>query len=283
MIKIISDSSTLYTIKEGEANNIGISPLVVTVNDKTYMENEEISPKELISLINNGFIPKSSQPTIGNVINLYSKYKEDEIINITMADGLSGTYNSACMAKNMDENPSRIDVINSKTLCGPQRYLVNLAVKLVENGFTKDEVIRELERYISTSESFLIPKDFDFLVRGGRISSLVGKIGGAIKLVPVMMLSEDGKSLVRFTAKRTFKKAIKKITESFINNNVDSSYKIYISHALSLDLALEAKDIILGEIANIDIEIMELSPVFITHGGPGCIAIQIIKKHELLN
>ncbi|MGG7058840.1 DegV family protein [Clostridium tertium] len=283
MIKIISDSSTLYSIKEGQANNVDISPLVVTINDKTYMEYEEICSEEFIDLIDKGYIPKSSQPPIGYVVDLYNKYPEDEIINISMADGLSGTYSSACMAKNMDNNPNRIEVINSKTLCGPQRYLVDLAVKLVDNGYSKDEIVTEINKYIELSESFLIPHDFDFLVRGGRISSLVGKIGNAIKLVPVMTLSEDGKSLTKFTAKRTFKKAIKKITDYFIENNIDNSYKVYISHASNIELALGAKNIILENIANIDVEIRELGPVFITQGGPGCIAIQSIKKHELLD
>ncbi|MGG7143083.1 DegV family protein [Clostridium nigeriense] len=283
MIKIISDSSTLYSIKEGQANNVDISPLVVTINDKTYMEYEEILSEEFIDLIGKGYMPKSSQPPIGYVVDLYNKYPEDEVINISMADGLSGTYSSACMAKNMDNNPNRIEVINSKTLCGPQRYLVDLAVKLVDNGYSKDEIVTEINKYIELSESFLIPHDFDFLVRGGRISSLVGKIGNAIKLVPVMILSEDGKSLTKFTAKRTFKKAIKKIADYFIENNIDSSYKVYISHASNIELALVAKNIILENIANIDVEIRELGPAFITQGGPGCIAIQSIKKHKLLD
>lgn len=280
MIRILSDSSTLYSINEGQANKIGISPLVVTINNKTYMEYEEIHTQEFIRLINEGHVPKSSQPPIGYVLDLYSKYPEDEIINISMADGLSGTYNSACMAKNMDNNPDRIEVINSKTLCGPQKYLVDLAVRLVDRGYNKGEIVNVLNELIETSKSFLIPHDFDFLVRGGRISSIVGKIGNAIKIVPVMTLSEDRKSLVKLSTKRSFKKAIKKITENLLEENIDNSYKIYISHAANLELAVEANDIISEDIKDADIEIKELGPAFITQGGPGCIAIQVIKKHE---
>ena len=282
MIKIMSDSSALYSVAEGQANSVDISSLVVTINDKTYKEYEEISSKEFIDLINEGYIPTSSQPPIGEVANLYSKYPDDEIINISMADGLSGTYNSACMAKNMDKNPDRIEVINSRTLCGPQKYLVDLAVKLVEKGYTRDEIVKEIENQIKTSISFLIPNDFDFLVRGGRISSLVGKIGSAIKLVPVMLLLEDGSALTKFTAKRTFKKAIKRIAEHFIENGVNNEHKIYITHALNTDLAEEAKNILLSEIPGVEIETRELGPVFITQGGPSCVSIQSIKKHDLL-
>lgn len=199
-----------------------------------------------------------------------------------MADGLSGTYNSACVAKEMAENSKRIEVINSGTLCGPQKYLVDLAVKLVELGKNKDEIVNEINKSKEETKSFLIPNDFDYLVRGGRLSSIVGKIGSVIKLVPVMTLSEDKKSLVKFTTKRTFKRALQKISEDMINKGINSNYKIYISHACNEELAKSAENIILENIENADIEINLLGPVFTTQGGPGCISIQYIRKHEVL-
>ena len=63
---------------------------------------------------------------------------------------------------------------------------------------------------------------------------------------------------------------------------VDSNCKIYISHACIESLAEEAKNIIINNIENADIEINLLSPAFTTQGGPGCVAIQYIRKHELL-
>lgn len=281
MIKIVSDSSTLYSIKDGQANKIDIAPLSVTINGKTYTEFEDIETKEFIDIINQGNVPTSSQPSIGEVIELYEKDKDAEIINISMADGLSGTYNSACIAKSMDENPDRIEVINSKTLCGPHRYLVELAVKLVEKGYIKEKIVQEINDIKKTSISFLIPNDFDFLVRGGRLSPLVGKIGSAIKLVPVVKLSEDGRSLDKYTTKRSFKKAIQKICDYFVENNIDESYKIYIAHALDEGLAEEAKRIIKEKIENADIITKILGPAFVTQGGPRCVAIQVIKKHSL--
>ena len=254
MVRIVTDSSSLYSVKEGQANGIIVAPLTVTINGKTYKENEEINTKEFIDIINEGHIPMSSQPAIGEVVDIYDNYPEDEIINISMGDGLSGTYNSACMAREMGKNPERIHVIDSQTLCGPHKY----------------------------TKSFLIPNDFDYLVRGGRLSPLVGKIGSVIKLVPVMTLSEDKKSLVKFTTKRTFKKAIQKICEEMIEDNVSSDFKIYISHACKEELAEDAKNIILGYIGNADIETRLLGPAFTTQGGPGCVAIQYIKKHKVL-
>lgn len=283
MIKIVSDSSTLYTQSEGRNKNIEIVPLSVIIDGKSYVENEEINTDKLIELINEGgHIATSSQPAVGDVINVFNKYDCD-IINISMADGLSGTYNSACAAKNICDNPDRIEVVNSKTLCVPQRYLVDLAVKLVEEGKTKDEILTELNREIETSKSFLIPKDFDYLVRGGRLSSIAGGIASIIKLVPVVALSEDSKRLVKFTIKRTFKKSVDKICDDLINYGIDENHKIFISHACNEEWAMDAEKIIKSRIKNADVEIYKLSPVFTTQGGPGCVSIQTIKKYKLLD
>ncbi|MGL4799517.1 MAG: DegV family protein, partial [Cellulosilyticaceae bacterium] len=268
---------------EALANGVAIASLSVTINNMTYKEYEEIHTKEFIDIINQGHIPTSSQPSIGEVLDLYNAYPDHELINISMADGLSGTYQSACMAKEMDANPSRIHVINSKTLCGPHRYLVDLAQALVKAGKSKEEIISEVHTAMNHTKSYLIPHDFDYLVRGGRLSPLAGKIGGLIKLVPITTLSEDSTSLEKFAATRGFKKAIQKICAAMTADGVDSNHKIYICHALKEDLAAEAKEVILAAFPDADIETTLLGPVFTTQGGPGCVAIQWIKKHAILS
>lgn len=282
MIRIISDSSSLYSEKKGQEKNITIASLTVHINGKSYREYEDIETEEFINIINEGHMPTSSQPSIGHVVDMYNQYEEDEIINISMADGLSGTYNSACVARGMAENPERIHVINSETLCGPQKYLVDLAVTLVEEGKECKEIVDEINKALKESKSYLIPHDFDYLVRGGRISSIVGKIGSAIKLVPVMTMSEDKKSLVKFTTKRTYKKAVQKIIEQMTEDGINSEHKLYIYHACNEDGAEEVKKIILSAIPDADIEVGLLGPAFTTQGGPGCISIQHIKKHDAL-
>lgn len=282
MIRIISDSSSLYSEKKGQEKNITIASLTVHINGKSYREYEDIETEEFINIINEGHMPTSSQPSIGHVVDMYNQYEEDEIINISMADGLSGTYNSACVARGMAENPERIHVINSETLCGPQKYLVDLAAALVEEGKECKEIVDEINKALKESKSYLIPHDFDYLVRGGRISSIVGKIGSAIKLVPVMTMSEDKKSLVKFTTKRTYKKAVQKIIEQMTEDGINSEHKLYIYHACNEDGAEEIKKIILSAIPDADIEVGLLGPAFTTQGGPGCISIQHIKKHDAL-
>lgn len=281
MIRVVADSSTLYSVLEGKEIGVEIAQLSVTINNKTYKEFEDITSKEFVEIINEGYLPMSSQPSMGDVLEIFNNYPEDEIIDITMADGLSGTYNSACMAAQMLDNPERVSVINSKTLCGPHRYIVEVVLKLVQMNKTRSEIVDIVNEMIETSKSFLIPNDFDYLVRGGRLSHLVGKVGKIMKLVPIMTLSEDCKKLSKYATKRTFSKGIDTICNSFIEGGINENYKIYISHGCCEELANSAKEIVSKNIPNVEIEIYELSPAFITQGGPGCIAIQMIKKYSV--
>ncbi len=127
-----------------------------------------------------------------------------------------------------------------------------------------------------------MPHDFKYLVRGGRISSLVGCIGEIIKLVPVMTQSEDGTRLIKIATKRTFKKAVAAVCDTLKEMGINEKFRVYISHACNESHAKIAKEIIEQYIENIDIEMNLLTPAFTTQGGPGCVAIQIIKKHEVL-
>lgn len=103
-----------------------------------------------------------------------------------------------------------------------------------------------------------------------------------INLIPVVTLSEDSTRLDKFTTSRTLKKAISKICDALIEAGIDGDHNIYITHACADEEIIEVvKKIISEKIENVDIEVNILGPVFTTQGGPGCIAIQTIKKWEI--
>ena len=135
MVRIVSDTSTLYSTAQAREAGFDVSPLSVTINGETYREFDEISSEEFVSIINQGHLPVSSQPAIGQVEEVYRKYPNDQILNISMAHGLSGTYQSACAAAELCED-QEITVINSTTLCGPHRCMVETAVAMAKENKT---------------------------------------------------------------------------------------------------------------------------------------------------
>ena len=279
MLHIVSDSSILYSQKDAkEKLGVYTTPLSVTVNGKSYREFEEIDPKSFIEIIEEGHHPSSSQPAIGEKIELYEKLSESgEVLDITMADGLSGTYNSACGAKSSVDNEERIHVFNSRTLCGPHQFMVEKASELLKNNKTIDEIIEILEKGADSEISFLIPFDFSFLVRGGRVNGLVGGVGALLKLIPVMSKTDDGKRLEKYSIARTMKKAVADVIEGLKKKGCDGTYHFFVSHAFNDEVADKFIEAIKNEFDTDNIKKLLLSPAFITQGGPKCVAIQAIK------
>ena len=222
-------------------------------------------------------MPTSSQPAIGQVSELYEKYPGEEVLNIAMADGLSGTYNSAAAAAQLSGNADKITVINTRTLCGPHRYLVEKAVEFARAGKSLAEIKAWVEEKMDTAKSYLVPADFDYLRRGGRLSPLVSYVGKAANLTPVMTQAEDGCRLTIAGSRRGIPHAVKFIAEHLKKRGVGKGWRVYISHADTLENAQLALKKLKEAMPEAIYEILPLSPAFITQGGPGCVAVQYIE------
>lgn len=277
MVQIITDTSTLYTPDEAKALGFESIPLCVNIGE---FEGRDllIDMDDYYDRIRKGGIPKSSQPPIGDVVDMYEKYRDTEIINIAMADGLSGTYQSACSAKEMLDDSSKVMVVNSKTLCGPHRYMVEKAQQMKEAGCSAKEILDWLEYIKERTESFLFPQDFDFLRRGGRLTPMAAALGSVLRLKPIMTLTEDCKRLDKFAVKRTMKSAVDTVINHLKTRNLDSRHILYISHADALEDAKKIMAQLKETFTELEVKIMDLSPVFVAQGGPKCVAIQYIEK-----
>lgn len=277
MVRIITDSSTLYTEKEAREAGFESVPLCVSIGD-WHGRDLQMDMEAFYQRVEAGEIPTSSQPPIGDVLDVYEAHRGEEIINISMADGLSGTYQSACSAREMAENREDITVFNSRTLCGPHRYMAERAQRMAEAGSSKQEILNWLSEAACRTESFLIPQDFSFLKRGGRLTPVAAAIGGLLKLKPIIKLTDDGMKLDKFGIKRTMSSAVESIVNHLKGKNLGAGHLMYISHADALADALAIQKLIGLAFPAVEVKLLELSPAFVTQGGPRCVAVQYIEK-----
>lgn len=277
MVQIVTDSSVLYTEEEAKAAGFDVIPLCVSVGDMDGRD-LQINMEEFYGRIGKGEIPRSSQPPIGDVVEVYEKYQDADVLNICVAAGLSGTYHGALSARDMVESRDRITVFNSRTLCGPHRYMVEKAQRMKEEGKGIPEILEWLKSAAEKTESFLIPQDFGFLKRGGRLTPVAAALGSVLKLKPVMRLTEDGTRLDKFFVKRTMSAAVSGIMDHMKKKGIDGRYLLYIVHAAAPKEAGAIREMIEAEFKGIEIQMMDLSPVFVAQGGPGCVAIQYIER-----
>lgn len=276
-MQIIADTATLYTPEEGKALGVTIIPVYVVIDGKSYKDLEEMSSEKFLELVEAGAVPTSSQPAIGDLIELFEQDEEEKLV-LTVGDGLSGAYQNAMGARNTMEHGEKIHVMDSKSLAGPQRYLVQKALTLKEKGLNMSQIKEELQKSIDSSISFVIPVDFNFLKRSGRLTPLAAKIGSMIKIVPILTQTEDKKRITPFAIKRSGKKAVLAILDHLKEIGVNEDYYITVCHGGAHEKAKEVLKIIMEKFEQTTVDLFQLSPSLITHGGPGCIVIQAIRK-----
>ena len=276
-MRIITDTASLFSPEEGKAVGISVVPTCVIHGDKVYRDYEEMQVDTLLSMIARGATPTTSQPAIGDLLDVFEETTE-ETLGLFIGDGLSGGYQSAVGAKNTIDDNEYIHIVDTKTLAGAEGYLVQKAIELRNQGLNMEAIKTELEKSIESSASFVIPADFEFLKRSGRLTPIAAKISSMIKIVPVMTLTEDKKKITLFTIKRSWKKATEAIAEEMKKLGVDENYVIYICHGGDVKAAEGVLSQIKERFSNVTTELMCLSPSMLTHGGPGCVLVQAIKK-----
>ena len=276
-MRIITDTSSLIPPDRGEEMGLTVIPVGVSIDGSSYKDYTEITGAEFLERIEKGAVPGSSQPAIGDILDVLEE-TDEELLFLTVGDGLSGAYQTAVGARNLTQDPERVHILNSKTLAGPLRYLARKAVALKEQGLDMARIKAVLEESIESSVSFVIPEDFEFLKRSGRLAPFTAKIGGALRLLPVLTQTRDKTRITPIGIKRSWNAAVDMILQRLQELGVGMEYLISVSHAGTPEKAQRVLRQIQERFRSVETELLELSPALMTHGGPGCIVIQAVRK-----
>lgn len=279
-MKIFTDTCAQYSPEAASKVDIVAIPMQILYDGLAFKEYVELSPETLLSkIVVDHVVPSSSQPSPYDIKNAFGLLEENEQgIAISIADGLSGTYNSFSTMRLSIDHPEHLVVYNSKTIAGPQRYMARYARKLADNGLTMDEIVEKLDEIRETTWSYLIPQDFQFLKRGGRCNAVTAKLGGLLNLQVAVTIDAEGRHLDKFAITRTVKAVTKKILDD-IECKIDPTkpQHFYVVHADNELMALQMVSAINTRFPNQLVEVLPLCPTCIVHGGPGCVAIQVIE------
>ena len=276
-MKIITNTASSFTQEDGGQLGISIIPVSVSLGGRSLRDYIDISSDEYVKLLHGDEMPVSSQPSIGDMMEQLEDIDEEAIM-ITVADGLSGEFNTAMGLVNSLPNKDKIYVINSRSLAGPLRHMAVKAAGLRDQGLPAKEIASQIQACAQSTISYVIPADFNYLRKSGRINNLTSKIGGALHLLPVLTQSEDRRRISFMTVRRTWKAAVATIISSLKDKGIDERWLISVAYADTKDLAAKVRRQISESFPKVETELLQLSPSLITHGGPGCIVVQTVLK-----
>lgn len=277
-VQIITDSCALLSEAEQKELDVLVTPIVLNLDGKSFRDNVEISHEQFYELLRTGARASTSQPYIADVLDKFKEAlsKASGALHISISEGLSGTFQNACMAARMVDE-ARITVINSKTICGAQKYLVEKAAQLASLGKNASEIAVSLRSSICDMQSFLIAVDFSYIRRSGRLSKTAALIGSILRIKPVLRLDDEGVKIERFAIARTMSAAVDSVVDGMIRRGADARHRFYVCHGDNIKAALEAATRIKQRISGALVEVLLLSPAMAAHGGPGCVTIHHIR------
>ncbi|MEB7431857.1 DegV family protein [Staphylococcus chromogenes] len=277
---IVTDSTSDLDQTYLAENNIHIVPLSVTVNGKSYIDQEEISSEEFIQFLDNDENDlKTSQPPLGQFVETYETLTKDgaEVISIHLSSGLSGTYQTAVQASEMVDG--KVTLIDSKSIAYGLGYQIQHIVEWLNEGLSTEVILDKIQQLQKNIMLYVVIGKLDRLIKGGRISKTKGMLGNLMKIKPIGVLNDGNLELVHSSRTQgACAKYIAKDLASFLGN--DKIKSVAISHANAVDFLDKVKEKLDETFSFSNFHTSFTTPVISTHTGTGAIGLVVLKEQN---
>lgn len=282
-VVIMTDSSCDLPLSYIEKNKIPFVSLTCHFNDQDYKDDfgKTFTYRQFYDGLRNNEMPTTSQCNVYEFANIFMDIikKGNSIVYIGMSSGISGTINTANIARKQileSNKEADITIIDSKCACIGQGILVYNAVEMVKNGFKKEEIVEWIENNKNNINHWFMVGSLKHLKYGGRISGAAATIGTLMKINPIIFINDEGK-LINVSNVRGRKKAVKYLLDKFEERTVGvKNQTVMISHGDCLDEALSLKKQVEERFGIKDIIINFVGPVIASHTGPDMLSLCFI-------
>lgn len=272
--KIVGDSCCDFTDKEKSTGNFISVPLTVDVDGRQIRDDENFNQQEFLQMVaSSKECPKSACPTPEDFMKAYEG--EEDIYVVTISAELSGSYNSAMVAKNLYEEEhgtKNIHVFDSKSAAAGELLVCRKIQECIENGKSFLQVIEEVEAYIKTLHTYFVLETLDYLKKNGRLTRVQALVAGALNIKPIM--GADNGSIVKLSQARGMKKALTTMLDYVVNDCLKpNETDLIISQCNCYERALKLKEELEGRTNFRSISIIDTHCVSSLYAGDGGIII----------
>ncbi|MBP3399265.1 MAG: DegV family protein [Erysipelotrichaceae bacterium] len=277
MIRLLVDSAS--DIPNTNSDNFLVVPLSIHLCNNDYIDGVTLNHDQFYEmLVSSSDFPKTSQPSPQAFVKAIEKVKaaNDECICITLSSGVSGTYQSACLAKAIVDY-DKIHVIDSLTGSYGVKLLVIEAQRMIKEGKTAEEIVEKLEDLKKRTTILLSVDTLEYLYKGGRLDKTSAIIGGIAKIKPIITVTREGKISV-VTKAIGMNRVMNTIADLVEQIQPDINYPVYSIYTLGTK-NVEKLENKLTENGHIIEERELLGPVVGSHVGPETFGVIFIAKN----
>lgn len=283
IVKVVTDSTADIPEDILQQLDIEVVPLKVHHEGETFLDGVTLKPQQFYErLAQSDELSTTSQPSPNEFVEAYRKVAGDEkhdIISIHLSAALSGTYQSATIAKSMLEDELNIAVVDSKKASFANGMIVIAVAEAAKAGKNLQQCLAIAEHYVKELRVYFMVDTLKYLQKGGRIGKASALLGSLLNIKPILKLDEDGE-VAPDEKVRGKKKALARIYEKMQQYADDAHVEVGLLHASVKDEISVIESSVKEKLNITQLRVAELGPVIGTHAGPGTIGFAIIKTDQ---
>ena len=278
-VRIITDSAADFDPAVARRRRINVVPMTIQFGSATFVTGKTITNDVFYQLLQEGKEnPSTSQPTPAAFLRIFEEAKAagDEVVAILLSGALSGTLQSATIAKGMCEYDS-IYIVDSQTATAGMQILVNYACKLRDSGLPAAAIANAVEEQRGRVRIFAVMDTLEYLRRGGRLSGFQAGLGAMTKLKPTIAVRDGAVGIVgkSFGMSAAVKNLMKFLDEHPIDDDYPSYFLYSDSKAVEELLLPKLKE--QGKLP-LRLHTCGIGPTIGTHIGPGALGMAYMER-----
>ena len=275
--KILTDSSADLPESWTQEHDVQVLGLTIQLDGQTYetVGPDKLTSEQLLAKMESGSKPTTSQINVGQFEDVFRQYAQEgtAVLYVAFASALSGTYQSAVMAREMvleDYPEAIITILDTKAASMGEGLLVMTAVEARVAGQSLEQTADLLQSLVPRVQTYFLVDDLNHLMRGGRISKAAALMGSLVNIKPIIAVTADG-SLDSVAKVRGKKKAQAEVVRMTLETISDP--RVVVAYAGEKEVAENVKEQLLASGQITEVLILPLGPVISTHTGPGTLGL----------
>ena len=268
--KIIGDSCCDFTKEELAKEYIISVPLTLTVGDKVFVDDEALDTKELLAAMDKcNEAPRSACPSPEAYMEQFDE--AEEVYVVTLSSKLSGSYNSAMLARQiyLEDHPDvKIHVFNSKSAAAAQHLICEKIEECMLAGMSFSDTVIKVNNYINNQQTLFVLENLDVFKKNGRITKVKAAFAEVLNIKPVLT-GVDGE-IQQLDQARSMNKALNKLLWHIEKGKYDVNRKVEITQCESFERCMNVRKILMEKFGFKNVVILEargLSSMYENRGG----------------
>lgn len=254
----------------------------ILMGDHEYVDYEELTADKFYDMLeeDQSLFPRTSMASTGKMLEFYQSLKDegcDTILFVTISSKMSGIYENAMIAKKMIDGVD-IHIFDSKSVGYIECMMIFKANEGYKAGKSIEEILDDLRYIRDNNKIYFAVSDLRYLVKNGRLSNAQAFMANILKIKPLLEIDKEGK-VVSIEKIRTFKKAVNRVIDKFLEETKDFEVEPFIIHANNPETAAYIREKVLEARPQYkEINDYLLTPAVGAHSGPKAITIGYLRK-----